>query len=70
VERVELELAAHVSSTKNGVITEQELESFVLASIPRTPLVAGFSPPLHADFLPFYVFTAARRFLFFLDPQR
>lgn len=79
VERVQLELAAHASSCRDcnasgrgegRSITEQELEQFVLASVARTPLVANFSPPLHADFMPFFVFTAVRRFLFFLDPLR
>lgn len=72
VERVQLELAAACEGEGgcSSSISELQLERFVLASVARTPLVAGFSPPLHADFLPFYVFTAVRRFLFFLDPQR
>lgn len=74
VERVQLELASYASSGQAGVIashiTEQELESFILSSMSSTPLVANFSPPLHEEFLPFFVFTAVRRFLFFLDPMR
>lgn len=49
-------------------VTEQELERFVFDSIPHIPLVMEAN--LHESFLPFYVFAAVRRLLFFLDPMR
>ena len=49
-------------------VTEQELERFIFDSIPHIPLVMEAN--LHESFLPFYVFAAVRRLLFYLDPLR
>lgn len=71
VEHVQLELAAQCPGGSEQQLTEQQLECFVLAAVPLTPLLSALSsPPLPPPLLPFLVFTAVRRFLFFLDPQR
>mmetsp|Transcript_3322 Transcript_3322/g.5196 ORF Transcript_3322/g.5196 Transcript_3322/m.5196 type:complete len:503 (+) Transcript_3322:45-1553(+) len=49
-------------------ITEPELERFVFDSVNHVPLLV--EADMHESFLPFYVFTAVRKLLFFLDPQR
>ena len=49
-----------------GYLREQDLENYVydqLATLP--PLLS-----LERDFYPYYVFTAVRKFIFFLDPHR
>jgi len=49
-----------------GYLREQDLENYVydqLGSLP--PLLS-----LERDFYPYYVFTAVRKFIFFLDPHR
>jgi hypothetical protein len=61
----------HSSSSRcqgEPFVTEQELERFIFDSIPHIPLVMEAN--LHESFLPFYVFAAVRRLLFFLDPLR
>ena len=47
-------------------ITEQELERYLFKLIPE---ISGHESISRA-FYPYYVFTAARRFFFFLDPKR
>jgi len=50
-----------------GFITEKELELYILLRlIPEIPSCRS----LHQSFHPYYVFTAARRFFFFLDPKK
>jgi serine/threonine-protein phosphatase 2A regulatory subunit B'' len=49
-----------------GYLREQDLENFVYALIPNLPCLED----LQENFYPFYVFTAVRKFLFFLDVKR
>ena len=49
-----------------GFITEQELERFIFELIPSIPGCRE----LDIRFYPFYVYTASRYFLFYLDPRR
>jgi hypothetical protein len=66
VETTALQLLAHARELTNGYMTEQELERYIFELIPE---MRGCQR-LHESFYPFYVFTASRRFFFFLDPQR
>ena len=53
-------------SQGDGYLREQDLENYVYELIPTLePLV-----DLQENFYPFYVFTAVRKFFFFLDPRR
>ena len=59
-------LRRYVRPGANAVLREADLERYVYDLIPDMP-------PAHAmdeKFQPFYVFTAVRRFMFFLDPRR
>ena len=49
-----------------GFLREQDLENYVYDHIPTMPALRA----IHDNFYPFYVFTAVRRFMFFLDPKR
>ncbi|CAM9795224.1 unnamed protein product, partial [Phaeothamnion confervicola] len=49
-----------------GWLREQDLENYVYDLIPTMPTLQS----MHDNFFPFYVFTAVRRFMFFLDPKR
>jgi len=49
-----------------GYLREQDLENYVFEQIPSLPQLQG----LEQDFYPYYVFTAVRKFMFFLDPMR
>jgi len=49
-----------------GFLREQDLENYVFEQIPNLVQLAGLEP----DFYPYYVFTAVRKFVFFLDPMR
>eukprot|EP00823_Brevimastigomonas_motovehiculus_P009181 TRINITY_DN8845_c0_g1_i1.p1 TRINITY_DN8845_c0_g1~~TRINITY_DN8845_c0_g1_i1.p1 ORF type:complete len:482 (+),score=107.63 TRINITY_DN8845_c0_g1_i1:19-1464(+) len=49
-----------------GFLREQDLENYVYEQIPSLPQLQG----LEFDFYPYYVFTAVRKFIFFLDPTR
>ncbi len=49
-----------------GYLREQDLENYVFEQIPSLPQLTG----LEVDFYPYYVFTAVRKFVFFLDPMR
>ena len=67
VELVSLQLIGHgKESNYLGYINEQELERFILNRIPEI----GACEDLPESFYPYYVFTASRRFLFFLDARR
>jgi serine/threonine-protein phosphatase 2A regulatory subunit B'' len=52
--------------TGDGCLREHELENYIFEAIPSVPDLAG----LQENFFPFYVFTAVRKFFFFLDPNR
>ena len=49
-----------------GYLREQDLEYYIFDQISTLPQLAR----LERDFYPYYVFTAVRKFLFFLDPLR
>lgn len=49
-----------------GYLREQDLENFVFEKVPQ---MAGLAN-LESDFFPYYVFTAVRKLIFFLDPAR
>lgn len=49
-----------------GFLREQDLENYVYDHIPSMPALRA----IHDNFYPFYVFTAVRRFMFFLDLKR
>ena len=67
MENITLELLYHVKDNSSSrFIVESELERFILAKIPD--MSACREVP--ESFFPYYVFTAARRFLFFLDIHR
>ena len=50
----------------HGWLREQDLENYLYELIPSLPSLSG----LQENFYPFYVFTAVRKFFFFLDPRR
>jgi Ca2+-binding EF-hand superfamily protein len=49
-----------------GSLREHDLENYVFEQIPLMPMLAD----LKKDFYPYYVFTAVRKFVFFLDPMK
>lgn len=49
-----------------GYLREKDLENFVFDMIPTLPQLNA----MQEIFYPFYVFTAVRKFFFFLDPKR
>lgn len=49
-----------------GYLRESDLESYILDLIPTLPQLDGLEKSFHS----FYVCTAVRKFLFFLDPMR
>ncbi|XP_050671495.1 serine/threonine-protein phosphatase 2A regulatory subunit B'' subunit gamma-like [Leptidea sinapis] len=52
--------------TGQGYLTEHDLESYIAELVPSLAALDG----LNSSFTSFYVCTAARKFLFFLDPLR
>lgn len=61
--RVALQQYDHLG---RGYLREQDLENYIYDHIPTVPLLR----PILESFLPYYVYTAVRRFMFFLDPKR
>ena len=53
-------------ASRKGYLREHELERYIYDFIPVMPLAKDMDEKFHA----FYVFTAVRRFMFFLDPKR
>lgn len=49
-----------------GYLKEKDMENFIFELIPALPQLNQ----LQEEFYPFYVFTAVRKFFFFLDPKR
>lgn len=49
-----------------GCLREYDLENYVFEQVPLMPMLAD----LEKDFYPYYVFTAVRKFVFFLDPMK
>lgn len=66
VESAILHLISYSNEYSNGYVNEKELERYIFDSIPD--LVGCKNLP--EVFYPFYVFTSARRFFFFLDSRR
>lgn len=52
-------------STGQGYLREHEMEMYILDMIPSLCQLEG----LHESFYPFYICTATRKFVFFLDPN-
>lgn len=52
--------------TGQGYLRESDLENYILELIPTLPQLDGLEKSFHS----FYVCTAVRKFLFFLDPLR
>lgn len=52
--------------TGQGFLRETDLENYILELIPTLPQLEGLEKSFHS----FYVCTAVRKFLFFLDPLR
>lgn len=50
----------------HGYLREKDMENFIFELIPTLPQLSQ----LQEEFYPFYVFTAVRKFFFFLDPKR
>lgn len=50
----------------NGFLTEHDLENYVFEQLPHMRQLAGVA----VEFYPYYVFTAVRKFLFFLDHMK
>merc|ERR1712032_1674792 len=48
-----------------GYLREKDMENFIFELIPTLPQLNS----LQEEFYPFYVFTAVRKFFFFLRPQ-
>lgn len=61
--RVEL---SYYDEKRGGYLREKDMENFIFELIPRLPQLNT----LQEEFYPFYVFTAVRKFFFFLDPKR
>lgn len=49
-----------------GTLREKDMENFIFELIPTLPQLNS----LQEEFYPFYVFTAVRKFFFFLDPKK
>ena len=65
VELTILKLTPYAHEYKNGYLVEKELEKYIFELIPD---IAGCRN-LPESFYPFYVFTASRRFFFYLDSK-
>jgi len=57
---------SHYDDMGRGYLTENAMENFIFELIPTLPQLSS----LQEEFYPFYVFTAVRKFFFFLDPKR
>ena len=66
VESAILHLISYSNEYSNGYVNEKELERYIFDSIPDLVSCKNLPEVFH----PFYVFTSARRFFFFLDPRR
>jgi Ca2+-binding EF-hand superfamily protein len=54
-------------SDGNGYLYEQDFENYIFESLRSLPSYGIFN--MQESFFPFYVFTAVRKFFFFLDPN-
>lgn len=57
---------SHHDDVGQGYLREGNLENYIFQLIPQLPQLRS----LQQSFYPFYVFTAVRKFFFFLDPRR
>jgi len=57
---------SYYDEKRRGYLREKDMENFIFELIPRLPQLNS----LQEEFYPFYVFTAVRKFFFFLDPKR
>lgn len=57
---------SYYDTVGNGYLREKDMENFIFELIPTLPQLNS----LQEEFYPFYVFTAVRKFFFFLDPKR
>lgn len=57
---------SYYDTVGNGYLREKDMENFIFEMIPTLPQLNS----LQEEFYPFYVFTAVRKFFFFLDPKR
>ena len=53
-------------ATGQGLLSEMDLENYITELIPTLPQLEGLEKSFHS----FYVCTAVRKFLFFLDPLK
>jgi len=56
----------HYDSEGKGFLKETDLEMYIYDKIATMPMLMK----MHENFVPYYVFTAVRRFMFFLDPKK
>lgn len=57
---------SYYDSLGRGYLTEKDMENFIFDMLPTLPQLSS----LQEEFYPFYVFTAVRKFFFYLDPKR
>eukprot|EP00397_Hematodinium_sp_SG-2012_P020602 GEMP01021237.1.p1 GENE.GEMP01021237.1~~GEMP01021237.1.p1 ORF type:complete len:481 (+),score=103.52 GEMP01021237.1:142-1584(+) len=57
---------SYYDTNGHGYLREKDMENFIFELIPTLPQLRS----LQEEFYPFYVFTAVRKFFFFLDPHR
>merc|ERR1719160_609537 len=57
---------SYYDTVGGGYLREKDMENFIFELIPTLPQLSS----LQEEFYPFYVFTAVRKFFFFLDPKR
>ncbi len=57
---------SYYDTVGHGYLREKDMENFIFELIPTLPQLSQ----LQEEFYPFYVFTAVRKFFFFLDPKR
>lgn len=65
LQQIRIQLSIY-DTTGDGYLREVDLENFIYEIIPTVEPLAD----LQENFYPFYVFTAVRKFFFFLDPRR
>jgi Ca2+-binding EF-hand superfamily protein len=65
IDRISIQLQFY-DMIGEGYLRECDLENFVYELVPTMRGLDG----IQQDFIPFYVYTAVRKFMFFLDPRR
>eukprot|EP00919_Chromeraceae_sp_WS-2016_P012206 GHVR01028572.1.p1 GENE.GHVR01028572.1~~GHVR01028572.1.p1 ORF type:complete len:257 (+),score=43.51 GHVR01028572.1:476-1246(+) len=59
-------LLTYYDTCGDGYLKERDVENYVFEQIPLMPQLRA----LNQSFYPYYVFTAVRKFFFFLDPKK